>query len=59
MSTQKAQILLEYLKNTKQYFCFTSVGRFHTADELLRIVKGQPVTFDEAVAYITENDHDE
>lgn len=54
ISKQKATIMLEHLKVTHQYFCFATYDRFYTAEELLAVIKGRPVTFEEAIEYITQ-----
>ena len=44
--------MLEHLRLTKQVFCFATHDQFITAEELLSIVKGRAVTFQEALDYI-------
>lgn len=53
MTQQKAKIMLAHLKVTHQFFCFDLYNSFYTAEDLLSIVKGRKVTFDEAVEFIT------
>ena len=54
MSTQKAKVMLEHLKLTHQFFCFGFNNQFFTAEELLSIIKGRAVSFNEAMDYITQ-----
>lgn len=54
MTQQKAKVMLAHLKATHQFFCFTTYGTFHTAEELLAIVEGRKVSFDEAIEFITQ-----
>lgn len=54
MTIKKAQLALQYLKETHQFFCFISPETFYSAEELLQIVKGRPVSFYEAIDYVTK-----
>jgi hypothetical protein len=54
MSTQKAKVILEHLKYTNQFFCFLSYNRFISAEELLSIVEGRKVTFQETIEFLTD-----
>jgi len=45
--------VLEHLRKTGQYFCFTGNGQLLTAEELLTKLRGHQVSYGEAVRYLT------
>lgn len=54
MTLQLAKTMLEHLKATHQFFCFTAYNQIYTAEDLLTIVSGHKVSFEEAIEYLTQ-----
>lgn len=48
MNRQKALKIFLHLVKTKQGFCFDTEGKLWTLDEIMTILKGRKVEFEEA-----------